>query len=152
MKYVECPKVHRAKSKAITLFLGGGITSCPQWQPEIVKLLEDTNLTILNPRRENFDVNNPDIEKEQIIWEFKHLQKANAIMFWFPCETLCPITLFELGKWVVGYKPLFIGCHPEYKRKNDVRIQVGLVMGKRQKIHDSLESIAKEIIQWEKVL
>jgi len=39
----------------------------------------------------------------------------------FPCETLCPITLYELGTWSIlsqqtGAK-LFVGCHPEYKRK-----------------------------------
>ncbi|MGE3809463.1 MAG: hypothetical protein AB7K24_32770 [Gemmataceae bacterium] len=75
--------------------------------------------------------------------------KADAIMFWFPCETLCPITLFELGKWVATDKKLFIGHHPEYQRKNDIRIQVGLVRGKRQKIHDSLEGVAGEIKRWE---
>jgi hypothetical protein len=37
-------------------------------------------------------------------------------MFWFPCETLCPITLYELGAWTVlapqtGTK-LFVGACP----------------------------------------
>ncbi len=146
MKYIECPKVYR-RGNNVSLFLGGGITSCPQWQPEMVELLKDTNLHLLNPRRAEFDVTNPKIELEQITWEFNHMHRASAILFWFPCETLCPITLFEYGKWITQHKPLFIGCHPDYKRKRDLQIQTKL-QRKRQKVHESLESLAKEVIIW----
>ncbi len=69
---------------------------------------------------------------KQIDWKHRHLRKADAVAFWFPCETLCPITLYELGAWSVyrderGQKPLFIGVHPDYKRRQDVEIQTRLV-------------------------
>ncbi len=49
-------------------------------------------------------------------WEHDHLRRAKAIMFWFPSETLCPITLYELGAWTIlarqtGTK-LFVGADP----------------------------------------
>jgi hypothetical protein len=113
----------------------------------MVGLLSDTNLTVLNPRRQHFDVTDPDIEEEQITWEFRHLEKATAILFWFCAETLCPITLFEYGKWITQDKPLFVGHHPEYRRRSDLRIQTGLVR-RRQKVHDSLEALAEEIKKW----
>lgn len=42
-------------------------------------------------------------------------------MLGFPKETLCPITLYELGTWSIlsqrtGTK-IFIGCHKEYLRR-----------------------------------
>ena len=147
MKYIECPAEYRRNRREKSLFLGGGITSCPPWQPSMVGLLGDTNLTVLNPRRQHFDVTDPDIEEEQIRWEFRHLEKATAILFWFCAETLCPITLFEYGKWITKDKPLFVGHHPAYRRRSDLRIQTGLVR-RRQKVHDSLEALAEEIKQW----
>ncbi len=149
MKYLECPKRYRRKDGELTLFLGGGITSCPPWQPIMVDLLKTTELTILNPRREHFDVTDPSIAFEQIKWEFDHMKKATAIMFWFCAETLCPITLFEYGKWITQNKTLFVGCHPDYKRKNDLQIQTSLVR-KRQKVHLTLEKLAREIVLWAK--
>ena len=56
-----------------------------------------------------------------------HLRLANAIAFWFPPETLCPITLFELGAWSMTDKPLFVGVDPKYQRRLDVKIQTKLV-------------------------
>lgn len=149
MKYIECPNLYRKRLGEVSLFLGGGITSCPQWQSVIVHWLNKTKLILLNPRRTEFDVTDSNVEVQQIKWEFSHMQRATAIMFWFPCETLCPITLFELGKWIITDKKMFIGCHPEYKRKRDVQIQVGLVRTK-QIIHESLESMIAEIIRWTK--
>jgi len=149
MKYIQCPKRYRRQSNERALFLAGGVTSCPPWQPIVVDLLKETNLTLLNPRREHFDSSNPDLAFEQIKWEFDHIMKAAAIMFWFCAETLCPITLFEYGKWIAQDKPLFVGCHPDYKRKNDLLIQTSLVR-RRQNIHLSLKDLAREIQTWAK--
>src|SRR5690348_6793011 len=63
-------------------------------------------------------------------WEYDHLRRASAVLFWFPPETLCPIALYELGCWTHLSAdrgvPLFIGCHKDYARKDDVRIQTEL--------------------------
>lgn len=91
------------------------------------QLLKDTDLTILNPRRKHFPMDDPNAAASQIVWEHKHLDIAKSIMFWFSPETLCPITLFEYGKWIVSGKRLFVGCHPDYARLIDVKIQTALV-------------------------
>ena len=103
MKYVEAFSLeHLAEYKKddaneISLFLGGGITGCSDWQAEMSQLLKDTDLVVLNPRRKIWSINDPEASAKQIEWEYEHLQKANMIMFWFPPETLCPIALFEYG-------------------------------------------------------
>jgi hypothetical protein len=113
----------------LRLFLAGGITACPQWQPEMIERLEHMDeLTIYNPRRENFPIDDSDAAEEQIKWEHEMLHRADLISFWFPCETLCPITLYELGYWTDHDwdTKIVVGIHPEYDRKQDVFIQTEL--------------------------
>jgi len=125
MKHVECPEVYDGKGNS--LFLGGGISGCRDWQTELVALLKDTNLVLINPRRKEFNAEDKNLEEEQIKWEFEHLNKSKAILFWFPPETVCPITLYELGKISKTDKPIFIGIDKNYSRKNDVMIQTKLI-------------------------
>jgi Nucleoside 2-deoxyribosyltransferase like len=126
MKYIQCPTEADLHSLESTLFLAGGISNCPDWQSELTVKLESSNWTVLNPRRTDFDAGNSRLAKSQIDWEFRHLRLASAIAFWFPSETLCPITLFELGAWSMTDKPLFIGVDPKYQRRLDVKIQTQL--------------------------
>jgi hypothetical protein len=69
------------------------------------------------------------------------------VSFWFPKETLCPITLYELGKQSASNKPIFVGVHPEYARRRDVEIQTQLIRPE-VKIVYSLEDLAQEIKIW----
>jgi hypothetical protein len=134
------------------VFLAGGITGCPDWQQEIVDWLADLPLVFLNPRRADFPINDPAAAPLQIEWEFRHLRKASAILFWFPEETLCPISLYELGAWSVyrderGIRPLFVGVHPGYLRRQDVEIQTRLTRPEIV-IHNDLPSLADAVRQW----
>lgn len=123
MEQIKSPEIYNKKS----IFLAGGITGCPDWQSEMTNLLKDKDVTILNPRCDHFDVNDEEASYKQILWEHHHLRKADIIVFWFPKETLCPITLYELGTWSMANKPLCIGIEHGYQRINDVLIQTALV-------------------------
>lgn len=127
MHYLEAPEELEYPLDHTSVFLAGGITNCPNWQQQMVDLLRDTDLILLNPRRVNFPIGDPSAAKEQIAWEHNHLRKATTILFWFPCETLCPIVLYELGAWSMTEKLIFVGVHPEYSRRQDVEIQTQLV-------------------------
>ena len=70
-----------------SVFLGGGITNCTDWQKEVTSLLSDELITILNPRRENFPVNDPQAAKDQIEWEFNALKDATIFSMWFSGES-----------------------------------------------------------------
>ncbi len=142
MRYIECPQNYYGKDRS--LFLAGGITNCQNWQSILVKLLKNENLVLLNPRRKKYPEDNPNIDEEQIIWEYKHLKLTSAVAFWFPSETLCPITLYELGKMSITSKSLFIGVDPRYERINDIKIQTKLVRPKIEIVY-SLEDLAEQI-------
>jgi hypothetical protein len=144
-KYIEAPEYFDSKSQAI--FCAGGITGCPDWQSQMVELLKPSSWTILNPRRANFPIHDPNASKQQIEWEFKHLRFATAILFWFPSESICPIVLYELGAWSMTDKPLFVGVHPNYPRKQDVEIQTALVRPDINIVY-SLEELARQVLQF----
>lgn len=147
MQYVEALAPYHGREKSI--FLAGGISNCIDWQAEVTTLLADADLVLLNPRRANFPIHNPAESEVQIKWEFEHLRKATAILFWFPSETLCPITLYELGTWSMSEKPLFVGVHPNYQRRADVEIQTRLVRPDVAIVY-TIEELVKQVLEYAK--
>jgi hypothetical protein len=136
------------------VFMAGGITDCPDWQAyyyDLVKHRIPDDFVLINPRRDNFDVRDPSMSDEQIKWEYKWLQRASIVSFWFPQETLCPITLFELGKELglqCGPHPrkkIVLGMHPDYKRRVDVETQTALV-DPNIEISYTLEDLSAQLI------
>lgn len=121
---ITSPQVCEPTNKT-KIFLAGGISNCPDWQTPVADQLDDrADLVIFNPRRIAWNMESNETEsKKQILWEYDQLQLSDIILFWFPMETLCPITLLELGKYLVSDKRLVIGTHPEYKRRLDVIVQ-----------------------------
>ena len=107
-------------------------------------MLTKTNYVVLNPRRKNFPIDNPNAAEAQIQWEFEHLRKASIISFWFCKETIQPIALFELGAWSNDKDSVVvIGVEPGYIREQDICIQMELLGHRR--ILSSLEDLANEI-------
>lgn len=144
---IEAPNPSYGSPRFEAVFLGGGISDCPDWQSYFIKHINTRvhDYTIYNPRRSGFDITNSEDSRIQIDWEHKHLEAASVLVFWFPMETLCPITLFELGKYCRDMdKTLIIGCHPEYKRRMDVIEQMKLVRPDIA-VHDNLHGIIHEL-------
>ncbi|MFW9971077.1 MAG: nucleoside 2-deoxyribosyltransferase domain-containing protein [Candidatus Odinarchaeota archaeon] len=155
MKYIEAINEYEniGKNSTISIFIAGGITNCPDWQKDLVKLLKKTNLVIYNPRRKNFPIHNPNASFEQIKWEHKYLRKSDIISFWLSKGSLNPIVLFELGRWshFILQKTIFVGIDPEYIRKKDVEIQLELEKPEIKIVY-SLEALANQIIDYIKIL
>lgn len=145
MIYVEAVEKYRIRGDE-SIFLAGGITNCPVWQDEMVEYLKEMALTVLNPRRKDFPIGDPGAALEQIKWEHNALRDVGKILFWFPCETICPIVLYELGAWSMTQKTLYIGVHPDYSRRQDVEIQTGLVRPEIEIVY-SLDELAGQVIE-----
>ena len=146
MKYIEALEEHQP-GVLPAVFLAGGITGCPDWQREIVDLLGDEPAVLLNPRRAFFPMGDIEAGSKQIEWEYRHLRLADAILFWFPKETLCPIGLYELGAWSMTAKPLFVGIHSEYPRRQDVEVQTRLARPVVSVVY-SLTDLAEQVRHW----
>src|SRR3954447_22849055 len=74
---VECPEEYMGAGKELSLFLGGGITGCPDWQAHMLRKLEKTRLVLLSPRRQAWPMNQPEASEAQIRWEHTHLLRAD---------------------------------------------------------------------------
>ncbi len=143
---IKCPAVYEKNGGDIAVFLAGGITGCPNWQKDMESLLGHTTYTLLNPRRDGeFNTIQPEWGVQQIEWEHQHLKQSDYVLFWFPKEGMCMITLFELGKCLASGKKVVIGCDPEYIREFDVRTQARL-MRPNMPIARSLDELAMNLI------
>lgn len=144
MRLIEAPNQYPTNPTP-DIFLGGGITNCPDWQSEAVDLLKHTDAVILNPRRSGEFTE--DIAGEQIEWEYHALRAVDTVFFWFPKETLCPITLLELG--VFTQRPqtqIVVGTHPEYARRFDVLKQLELARPEVA-VQDSVAGLVNEYLK-----
>ncbi len=154
MRHIQCPEFWQPQSldeHRLGVFLAGGITGCGDWQTQMVDLLGSTSLVLLNPRRDDFPEDPAAAENEaawQIHWEFVHLRLAAARLFWFPSATLCPITLFELGKFAASAAPLFVGVDDQYQRKLNITHQLKLSRPNDCEISNSIEQLAARVIAW----
>lgn len=141
MQLIEAPNTY---PDCADLFLGGGITNCPDWQADVAKMLDPTDLIVLNPRRSAAFTG--DIADEQIRWEYEALRAVKTVLFWFPEETLCPITLFELGVFSQRKDTrLIVGTHPAYARRFDVQVQMELSRPEVF-VHDSIENMVGDYL------
>lgn len=125
-------------SKCASVFLAGGITDCPNWQQSVIDHIKGTSfwlhrkdLLILNPRRDNFPMDDPSAAEEQIKWEFDALDRADIFSVWFAdSASVQPITQYELGRQMAlrrsDPKSVVIGVDPKYPRAQDVYVQTEL--------------------------
>lgn len=146
MQYIESPNTYEPKPGVKSIFLAGGINGCSDWQREMAHLLSTTDFALLNPRRRHFPIDDYNAKLEQIKWECEHLRKADAILFWFPRESLCPTALYELGAWSMTDKLIYVGIHPDYQKRQDVEIQTRLARPDVEIVY-SLFHLARQIMQ-----
>ena len=139
------------RNDGLMIFLAGGITNCPWWQNEIIEMLKGCVGTILNPRRKDFPIGDPNASLEQITWEFNALEKADIFSMWFSnAESDQPICMYELGRHIALREDkmgtVVIGVEPGYRREQDVYIQIGLI-DKRFQVVSNLNDYAQKIIE-----
>ena len=111
-----------------SLFLAGSIEmgQAPPWQHLVERALEADAVTILNPRRDEWDASweqsiaNPQFAA-QVRWELEAQERADCIAMYFAPGTQAPITLLELGLLARTGK-LVVCCPPGYWRKGNVDI------------------------------
>lgn len=128
------------------VFLAGGISDTDDWQARFLERVEGHDLTVMNPRRKAFPMGDVHEGRRQIEWEWRHLQQADLVAFWFPPQTLCPITLLELGACCSANVPLVVGSDLAYARRFDLQVQLGL---RRPEVEllDSIEAVAAQVVR-----
>ena len=111
-----------------SVFLGGSIEmgQAEAWQAALEAALRGVDITILNPRRDEWDatwtqrIDNPQF-REQVEWELAAQERATLIAFYFAPATKAPVTLLELGLFARSGK-VVVCCPDGYWRKGNVEI------------------------------
>lgn len=114
--------------KSPSVFLAGsmGMGEAKNWQVVVEEMLGDIDITILSPRRDDWDssweqsIDNAQF-REQVEWELEAQEKADIIAMYFCAETKSPITLLELGLFAHTDK-LIVCCSEGFWRKGNVDI------------------------------
>lgn len=110
------------------VFLAGSIEmgAAEDWQKTISNTLSKHNVTIYNPRRDDWDssweqkVENPQFY-QQVNWELNALENSDIIIMYFSPDTKSPISLLELGLYANSGK-LVVYCPEGFWRKGNVDI------------------------------
>ena len=110
------------------VFLGGSIDmgGAPDWQAALTQALGDMDVTVLNPRRPDWnpawrpEADEPEFRR-QVEWELAALESADVIVMYFAPGTQSPISLLEMGLHARGGKLIVLA--PEgFWRKGNVDI------------------------------
>jgi hypothetical protein len=110
------------------IFLAGSIEqgTAINWQEQVTAALEGNDVTILNPRRDDWDsswvqsIDNPQF-REQVEWELDALNRADGIIMYFDPNTKSPISLLELGLHA-RHDGLVVCCPEGFWRKGNVDV------------------------------
>lgn len=110
-----------------SVFLAGSIEmgKAEDWQKRIVHHFIKTEVTLFNPRRDDWDSSwtqeqsNPQFNY-QVNWEMNRLEEADIIFMYFSPETKSPISLLELG--LHANDNMIVCCPKGFWRKGNVDI------------------------------
>lgn len=126
MRVIEAP--NEITGRGPMLFLAGSIEmgTTVDWQAAVITLLSGSAITVLNPRRRDWDatweqsIHNQQLY-EQVTWELEAMERADAILMYFAPGTKSPISLLELGLFARSGK-LTVVCPDGFWRKGNVDI------------------------------
>lgn len=111
-----------------TVFLAGTIEDgrSVDWQAALVDELADVEITILNPRRAEWDaswvqsIDQPHF-RAQVEWELMALERADLVFLYFAAGSYSPISLLELGLHAQSGKVIIV-CPEGFWKKGNVDI------------------------------
>jgi len=128
MIVVKAPEPIPMDAPIVSVFLAGSIEmgKAVDWQTEITHRLRFLDVTVLNPRRDDWDSSweqkiSNDKFREQVTWELSCLERATHIAMYFDPTTKSPISLLELGLYAKTGK-LIVCCPEGFWRKGNVDI------------------------------
>jgi hypothetical protein len=127
MQIIKPNSLNQVDEHKVSVFLAGSIEmgTAEDWQTKVQEALKDLDITIYNPRRDDWDsswVQSKDNEqfRAQVEWELHKLYNADIILMYFSPETKSPISLLELG--LFSKKNMIVVCPEGFWRKGNVDI------------------------------
>ena len=111
------------------VFLAGSIEMgvAIEWQKQVIDKLNGLPVTILNPRRLDWDSSwkqgqHEQPFRDQVLWELSSIGKSDVVFFYFDPNTKSPISLMELGLCLGHEKNIVVCCPSAFYRQANVAI------------------------------
>ncbi len=139
-----------AADRRPVIFLGGSIEmgNAPDWQAAFARDLDDLDVVLLNPRREDWNpawkpvAEDPNF-RAQVEWELAALERSDIIVMYLAPGTQSPISLLELGLYARSGRLVVLA--PEgFWRKGNVDITAQRYGVRRVSSLEQLEAVARE--------
>ena len=125
---VEIKPPNSGEIQGSTVFLAGSIEMgvAEDWQTKVANRFEKHQVTLYNPRRDEWDSSWKQEQKEsnfneQVNWEMNNLEDCDIIFMYFDPGTKSPISLLELGLHADSGKMIVV-CPDGFWRKGNVEI------------------------------
>jgi hypothetical protein len=125
---VEIKPPNSGEIQGSTVFLAGSIEMgvAEDWQTKVANRFEKHQVTLYNPRRDEWDSSWKQEQKEskfneQVNWEMNNLEDCDIIFMYFDPGTKSPISLLELGLHADSGKMIVV-CPDGFWRKGNVDI------------------------------
>lgn len=146
-KVIKAPCPVDYSDGTLKVFLAGTIDNgnSVDWQTAASTLIQNEDVTFLNPRRDGWDSSWEQVPentqfREQVTWELDSLSKADVIFIYFAEGSASPISLLELGLFLD--REIVIVVDDGYYRKGNIQITADVMFNK--KVYDNLnEGITK---------
>ena len=108
-----------------SVFLAGTIDNgkAEDWQARVELSLQDLDIVILNPRRDEWDASweqRVDYApfRQQVEWELDGLESVSVILMYFAPGSQSPISLLEFGLWAASNKLIVVSPLGFWRRGN----------------------------------
>lgn len=125
---VEIKPPKSGEIQGSTVFLAGSIEMgvAEDWQTKVANRFESNQVTLYNPRRDEWDSSWKQEQKEsnfneQVNWEMNNLEDCDIIFMYLDPNTKSPISLLELGLHA-GSGKMIVVCPDGFWRKGNVEI------------------------------
>lgn len=128
MQLIKPESKDQERAHVLSVFLAGSIEmgKAEDWQAVLQKELEKFEVTVFNPRRDDWDSSWEQKESNdqfnyQVNWELNKLNEASIIFMYLAPGTQSPISLLELGAFAKDQK-MIVCCPQGFWRKGNVDI------------------------------
>lgn len=128
MQLIKAPDRDTKPQHGISVFLAGSIEmgKAVDWQKEVIDALRDLDVTVYNPRREDWDASwkqtyTNEQFRDQVCWEQEKLKEATLIFMYLAPGTQSPISLLEFGQFCYSGK-LIVCCPHGFWRRGNIEV------------------------------
>jgi hypothetical protein len=142
---VQNPEKSEPNPNGRNLFLYGPIHS-DNWQKTLCDRLEGNQVTIYNPRREDWKTNG--LTMDATHWELEYMEKSNIAVFWFSWDHPNFVnTLMELGRCSATKGMIFVGIHQNNKHRKMIS---EFIRSMQRHVHivTTLEKLISQVSYW----